>query len=88
MSFINKLFGPLEKNWCCLFQIISVINFIFAAIILLTVLLKLVSLQPIYWSIYIFSFIQLIINYIIFRILYSMCIKSLEDNDDNQNNKK
>jgi len=81
-SFANKYFGPLPKEWCTYFYVLSVFFFIvFLAILVAVVITIITSFSKI--NLHIATNLAVIllnsfIAYFINRLFYSMCINSLQ----------
>jgi len=81
-KLLSNLFGPLHKNSCVYFLIITVIFFVTLVIIVINELFYLLSninrlkFRMITTTV-IVSF-NIFIAYFVNRLLYSMCIKSLD----------
>ncbi len=81
-SFANKYFGPLPKEWCTYFYVLSVFFFIiFSASLAAVIVTMITSFSKINlhiatnWAVILLnSFIAYYIN----RLFYSMCINSLQ----------
>ncbi len=81
-SFANKYFGPLPKEWCTYFYVLSIIFFFIFAFTLVSILYTMITgfskinLHIVTnWAVILLnSFIAYYIN----RLFYSMCIKSLQ----------
>lgn len=72
------LFGPLSKNWCLYFYILSIlsfISFIFAFIYSLFYIFKKNADKRISLGLFIYSF-AFFVMYVERRILHGMCIHS------------
>uniref|UniRef100_A0A6C0HSH1 Uncharacterized protein n=1 Tax=viral metagenome TaxID=1070528 RepID=A0A6C0HSH1_9ZZZZ len=78
MSF--SLFGPLDKNYCVIFYIFTVISFVLMFVGILGGLFVLMKKPKLDYSTVIKAVIiyfNLILTYFIYRLLHTMCIKSL-----------
>lgn len=81
-SFANKYFGPLSKEWCTYFYVLSIFFFIvFLAILVAVVVTIITSFSKI--NLHIATNLAVIllnsfIAYFINRLFYSMCINSLQ----------
>ena len=81
-SFANKYFGPLPKEWCTYFYVLSIVFFFIFAFTLVSILYTMITgfnkinLHIVTnWAVILLnSFIAYYIN----RLFYSMCIKSLQ----------
>jgi hypothetical protein len=83
MSLENYLFGPLDKSYCMLFYVFSVIYYIgFVMVLLGTVTGLFVYKSKITFAV-IFAAVWAVFSsflmYIITRLLYSMCVNSKLD---------
>ncbi len=81
---MNKLFGPLPKEYCSYFYIISVFFYVLLIIFIILSLVYLINnygkIKEIKFVLLIYSlqlFISLFLSYFVNRLLYSMCINSL-----------
>ena len=81
MELFQSLFGPLSSNWCVIFLVISVVYFfltIFATIsFLYSFSLKIKDRGIVTLGLLMIVF-NMIVIYVIARLLHGMCIKSLE----------
>ena len=81
-SFANKYFGPLPKEWCTYFYVLSIVFFFIFAFTLVSILYTMITgfskinlhIATNWVVILLNSFIAYYIN----RLFYSMCIKSLQ----------
>lgn len=79
-TFIDSTFGPLNKDYCNWFYILSILGFIFVCVLLLSTLL--IGLRKKKGFEFYLTNIFVISVYVAFyfqnRLLYSMCYSSLE----------
>ena len=81
MDLMNKLYGPLGKEYCTYFYILSIFFFLsFIVSIVFTILQivknpKIVNMKFVFTSLAII--IYTLIPYYVNRLLYTMCINSL-----------
>jgi len=78
-SLEHLLFGPLDKRYCMLFYVFSVIMylvFIFAVIGLVIGLVKGVKMSVMQMFFSAYSLLILFVSYLTHRLLYSMCVSS------------
>jgi len=78
-SLEHLLFGPLDKRYCMLFYVFSVIMylvFIFAVIGLVIGLFKGVKMSVMQMFFSAYSLLILFVSYLTHRLLYSMCVSS------------
>ena len=80
-DFMSKLFGPLNKEWCDYFLIISMIMYVFFIIAIFTeVVFIFKHYKTLNFRTIMHGFLMLVnafLAYMVNRLLYSMCIKSL-----------
>lgn len=79
MSLENYFFGPLDKKYCLLFYIFTVIMFVIFVIGLLGLVFNLfkgkkMSNTELFLMVY--SLVATFVGYLTYRLLYSMCIAS------------
>ena len=83
MSLENYLFGPLDKSYCMLFYVFSVIYYIGFVMVFLATVTGLVMYKNKITLAVIFGAVWAIFSsflmYIITRLLYSMCVNSKLD---------
>ena len=87
-SLENYFFGPLDKKYCMLFYVFTIINFIFFVVALVLSIgsilgvgkkSKSLGLSEILSILYALAFS--FIFYIQSRLLYSMCVGSVEESN-------
>ena len=80
-NFMTNLFGPLNKDWCDYFLIISMIMYVFFIIAIVTeVVFIFKHYKTLNFRNIMHGFLMLInafLAYMVNRLLYSMCVKSL-----------
>lgn len=75
----NLLSPTLDKRFCVVFYALTIVNLLFIALALVTLVILLGDMkknQLFIWNL-IISLVSLIFNYIVSRVLYSMCVKTL-----------
>ena len=77
MSF--SLFGPLDKNYCVIFYIFTIVSFILVCMGVVGGLSVLTTKRVDYKMAVagIVIFFNLVLTYFIYRLLHTMCVKSL-----------
>ncbi len=81
MDIINILFGPLDKSWCNIFVVIAtfiLLAFILGLFLIIFILVKKENKFILSNKIKLIWYTVLcLLSYIIYRILYQICIKTL-----------
>tara|TARA_B100001063_G_scaffold232911_2_gene248544 strand:+ start:1427 stop:1660 length:234 start_codon:yes stop_codon:yes gene_type:complete len=77
MSLEKMLFGPVNSDYCLLFYVLMVLVFIGIVLNALAMVYELLNKQKLNKAL-VSSLVHGIILYFTHRILYSMCISSLE----------
>lgn len=81
-SFVSKYFGPLNKNSCVYFLIISGIFFVLLIVAIFTQLLWVIKnykqLNLKIFSGAVVMLFNIFLAYFVNRLLYTMCTKSLD----------
>ena len=81
MSLHDTIFGPVNKNFCVIFYVFTVISFIFLCIAVfggIAVFLKkpkLLDFKNVFASL--LALFNLTLVYFVYRVIHTMCIKSL-----------
>lgn len=81
MGFNNTFFGPLNKDFCVIFYVFTIISFIGICLTILGGIAfaikkpKLVTMQVVGTSIVLLF--NLLLVYFVYRLFHTMCIKSL-----------
>jgi hypothetical protein len=78
-SLEHYLFGPLDKRYCLLFYIFSVIMylmFVLAVIGIIVGLFKGIKMTALQMFFSAYSLLILFVSYLTQRLLYSMCVTS------------
>lgn len=82
MNYLKDLFIPLDKKYCIYFYYISVISFGFFILILLTTIWCLAfetkKINLIFCMNSVSLMISTFLGYFVNRLMYSMCVKSLQ----------
>jgi len=78
-SLEHYLFGPLDKRYCVLFYVFSVVMYVFFLIAVIGLVISLfkgvkMSLLEMFFSAY--ALLILFVSYLAHRLLYSMCVNS------------
>ncbi len=80
-DFMNTYFGPLDKDACLYFYILSVFSgFSFIIVLILTVMYVIMNFQKVnrfYLSNAIMASTNLFLGYFVNRLLHTICIRSL-----------
>ena len=80
-NFMNTYFGPLDKDACMYFYIISVFcGFSFAIVLILTILYVIMNFQKVnrmYLTHAVMASTNLFLAYFVNRLLHTICIRSL-----------
>lgn len=80
-TFMNEIFGPLPKQYCLYFYLLSIIGFsIFVFIVLYFLYVMLIGgkkLDPSFYVMATSMSISYLLIYFTYRLLYSMCANSL-----------
>jgi hypothetical protein len=79
-SFMDKFFGPLSKEYCLYFYALSVIFgvlFVFTGISILYKIITNFKKIDIEIIVPIVGFINMFLAYLVNRLLYTMCIRSI-----------
>jgi hypothetical protein len=80
-NFMNKYFGPLTKEYCIYFYILSILLFaifVFGLIsFIILVVKKYKTLESTFYMNNILILVNILIAYFVNRLLHSMCIGSL-----------
>ena len=87
MSLEKYLFGPVDKKYCSLFYFFAVFMFIFFAMGVLGLLMKLLKggkkvLSSTETTIIVYNLLLTFVSYFTYRLLYSMCMGSTEGFED------
>ncbi len=81
MDLMNKLFGPLGKEYCVYFYLLTILFFLSFVISIIFTVLKIVKNPKIVNMKFLFSSSVLImytlIPYYVNRLMYTMCINSI-----------
>lgn len=78
-SLENYLFGPLDKSYCLLFYVFSVIMFILFVLAILGLVMNFVKgkrMSMVELSLVAYSLLATFLSYLSYRLLYSMCVSS------------
>ena len=78
-SLENYLFGPLDKSYCLLFYVFSVIMFILFVLAILGLVMNFVKgkrMSMVEFGLVAYSLLATFLSYLSYRLLYSMCISS------------
>ena len=79
-KFMNTYFGPLSKDWCVYFLILTILFFITLVLTLIGNIVYIVkhykSMKPIDYISGILILFNIFIAYFVNRLLYTMCTKS------------
>jgi hypothetical protein len=77
MSLEKMLFGPVNSDYCLLFYVLMILVFIGIVLNALAMVYELLNKQKLNKAL-VLSLVHGLILYFTHRILYSMCISSLE----------
>ena len=78
-SLENYLFGPLDKSYCLLFYVFSVIMFILFVLAILGLVINFVKgkrMSMVELSLVAYSLLATFLSYLAYRLLYSICVSS------------
>jgi len=80
-NFMTNYFGPLSKEYCLYFYILSILSFIFFVVGLFSfvviIIKKYKSLESTFYMNNIFTLFNILIIYFVNRLLHTMCIVSV-----------
>jgi hypothetical protein len=76
-GLIDKLFGPLGKEYCNWFYFLSIFSFIMFVLALLTALSLAVSKKTKNYTVLFIAVFQPFLLYFVNRLFYSMCVNSI-----------
>tara|TARA_B100000524_G_scaffold269206_1_gene147992 strand:- start:6148 stop:6408 length:261 start_codon:yes stop_codon:yes gene_type:complete len=76
---IDKIFGPLKREHCIFFKIVSIV---FLSLFIIFLIGIIVSLKELKLKILIGAFFPLLVYYI-YRLFYSICVSSLKPSEKN-----
>ena len=79
-NLMDYFFGPLSKEYCVYYYVMSVISAIVFAVTLVSFIFTLSKTKQIKFSTILFMsnfLVSTFIGYFVSRLLYSMCIRSL-----------
>jgi hypothetical protein len=87
MSLEKYLFGALDKKYCNFFYFFTVLMFVFFAMGVLGLLMKLIkggkkSLSSTELTLVVYNLLLTFVSYFTYRLLYSMCMGSTEGFED------
>jgi 4-amino-4-deoxy-L-arabinose transferase-like glycosyltransferase len=80
-NFMNKYFGPLSKDYCLYFYILSIMFFIFFILLAITIFIFIIRNRKEVNFVLITNAIMalgnLFIIYLVNRLLHTMCVNSI-----------
>jgi len=78
MYFFDSIMSPLSKEYCSVYYILGIFLFILGIVYLILSLMYLFNSKTQMYSIVFFSNgITILFTYVLYRIMYSICIKVL-----------
>lgn len=78
IKFIDSLVGPMSKDWCSYYYYSALMSLFFALIVIVKSVLSLILPSIKYNSNDPIFILQFLIMYILYRLMYNMCINSLK----------
>ena len=80
-NFMTNYFGPLSKEYCLYFYILSILSFIFFVVGLFSFVVIIIkkhkSLESTFYMNNIFTLFNILIIYFVNRLLHTMCVVSI-----------